>query len=198
MKWNGIVSQYANQYIATRLSAEKTAHPMSSARGLYGQRSATRRAAARLAVARRFLLAAPWLPGDELIAFTPHRLDQVEAEFGPQPPDAYVHHVGARVEVIAPDGGEQRFLGDGLADVLGELTQQQELQAGQRHRALADVGDQPSDVEGHMPCLDHLSSRAGEFGAPCRIGRLWPGVRVHVRLAAQLHADPGQQFGERE
>ena len=40
MKWNGIVSQLANQKIATRLSAEKTAQPMSSACGLYGQRSA--------------------------------------------------------------------------------------------------------------------------------------------------------------
>ena len=52
MKWNGIVSQLANQKIATRLSAEKTAQPMFSASGLYGQRSARICAVARRTWAR--------------------------------------------------------------------------------------------------------------------------------------------------
>src|SRR4249920_3052254 len=43
----------------------------------------------------------------ELVALTTHRLDQVEPELGAQPPDADVHHVRARVEVVSPDRGEQ-------------------------------------------------------------------------------------------
>src|SRR5579871_858671 len=124
MKWNGTVSQLANQKIATRLTAEKTAQPMSSASGLYGQRSARIFAVAwRDWATERVPLPPPselrGLPGDELIALTPHGLDQVEAEFGAQPPDAHVHHVRARVEIVAPDGGQQLALGHRLSDVLG-------------------------------------------------------------------------------
>src|ERR1700751_2766780 len=107
MKWNRIVSPTANQKIATRLSAEKTAQLRASASGLYGQRSARIFAVAwRDRATERVPLPPPGelraLPGDELIALTPHGLDQVEAKLGAQPPDADVPHVRARVEVVAP------------------------------------------------------------------------------------------------
>src|SRR5271165_2266148 len=175
MKWKGTVSQLANQKIAIRLSAEKTAQPSSSTCGLYGHLSATTRAAARRMPVRRreppARLAAS--PGDELIALTPHCLDQVEAEFGTQPPDTHVHDVGARVEVIAPDGGQQLALRHGLADMLGELAEQQELEPGQRHRAVADVRHEPPDVERDVARPDHL------------------GVRVRVGVRQGLAAWPG-------
>src|SRR5215469_12165270 len=130
--------------MAMRLSVEKTAHPTSSTRGLYGQRSATTRAAARRAAARRREPPSR-SPSDELITLTPHRLNQVKAQLGAQPPDAYVHDVRAGVEIVTPDGRQERALGHGFADVFGELAQQQEFEPGQRHRAVADVGHQPSD-----------------------------------------------------
>src|SRR5260370_42168941 len=47
---------------------------------------------------------------DELIALTPHGLDQVEAELRAQSPDARVDDVGAGIGVVAPDRGEQLAL----------------------------------------------------------------------------------------
>src|SRR5690242_3393529 len=117
--------------MAIRLSAEKAAQITSSASGLNGQRSASSHAGGP-AVGATSIAAMPAL-GDELISLTSHSLDQLEAELGTDPPHAHVHHVGARVEVIAPDHGEQPALGHGVADVLGELAEQQELKAGQRH-----------------------------------------------------------------
>ena len=72
----------------------------------------------------------PAQPRHKLIALTPHRLDQFEPELGADPPDAHVDHVRSRVEVVAPDRGEQLALGDRLPGVLRELAQQQELQPG--------------------------------------------------------------------
>src|SRR5580704_18703992 len=202
MKWNGIVSQSANQKIATRLSAEKTAQPIVSASGLYGQRSARICAVAWRSWARERVPLPPpgeltGLPGDKLIALTPHGLDQVEAELGAQPPDAHVHHVRARVEVVAPDGGQQRALGHRLPDVLGELAQQQELQPGQRHGPVADVGDQPPDVEGDVTRLDRLDVRMrvaarGALGALGALGAwgAWGARRRRLRAAGLGRAVP--------
>src|SRR5882672_9851172 len=119
--------------MAMRLSAEKTAQITSSASGLNGQRNASSQAGAPEVAGTASATAAPGL-GDELITLTPHRLDQLEAELGTDPPDAHVHHVGPGIEIIAPDGGEQLALGHRVAGVLRELAQQQELKAGQRHR----------------------------------------------------------------
>src|SRR5215469_3165768 len=108
--------------MATRLAAENTAHATSSTRGLYGQWSPTTRIAARRTPAsRREPLSA--LPGHELIALTSHRLDQVEAELGAQPPDAHVHHVRTGVEIVTPDGSEQRAFRHGVAHMLSEFAQ---------------------------------------------------------------------------
>src|SRR6185437_17111558 len=131
--------------MAIRLSAEKAAQITSSASGLNGQRSASSQAGAPAAAGATSIAARPAL-GDELISLTPHGLDQLEAELGTDPPHAHVHHVGAGVEVIAPDHGEQPALGHRVAGVLGELAQQQELKTGERHWPLPDVRDQPRDV----------------------------------------------------
>ena len=111
----------------------------------------------------------PPQPGHELIALTPHGLDQVEAELGAESADAHVDHVGPRVEVVAPDGGEQLALGDRVPGVLRELAQQQELQPGEVHRAVADVRHQPGHVEGDLAGPDHLAAQPAP--APGRAAR---------------------------
>src|SRR5258708_15143601 len=116
--------------MASRLRGEKAAQSTSSASKLKGQRSASSHAGTPDAAGASSTAAGPVL-GDELIALTPHGLDQLEAELGTDPLHAHVHHVGAGIEVIAPDGGEQPALGHQVAGVLGELAQQQELKAGQ-------------------------------------------------------------------
>src|ERR1700683_828465 len=121
MRWKGTVSQQGNMNMRSRLARAKTVHTTSIRRGGYGQPR------------RGSLLASS--PGHELIALTPHGLDQVEAQLGAESADAYVDHVGPRVELVAPDGGEQLALGDRVPGVLGELAQQQELEPGEMHRA---------------------------------------------------------------
>src|SRR5579862_2385217 len=140
MKWNGIVSQPGNTRIAARLIAEKTAHAASSNPGRKGQLSLT----ANLPNPDHGLTGAELsgsAPG-ELISLTAHRLDEAEAELGPQAPHAHVDDVRAGVEVVPPDRRQQLPLRDGLARVLGQLAEQQELEPGQRDGAGTDVGDQ--------------------------------------------------------
>src|SRR5215467_932162 len=55
-------------------------------------------------------IARPPALGRKLVPGTSHRLDQVESELRAQPPDAHVDHVGAWVEVVAPDRGQQLVL----------------------------------------------------------------------------------------
>src|ERR1700761_8781157 len=94
---------------------------------------------------------APGTLGRKLVTDTTHRPDQFEAKFGPEPPDADVDHVGARVEVVAPDQLEQLILRHRLAGMLHELPEQQELQAGQRHRALPRIGLHPAHLPAPLP-----------------------------------------------
>src|SRR6516225_3091833 len=112
--------------------------------------------------------------GGKLISGTAHRLDQVEAELRPEPPDADIDDVGTGVEIVAPDRRQQLVLADRLARVLHELPEQQELQPGQGHRARSVVGLETADVEDEIAGPEHLA-------------RL-------VRLTAQLDPHPGQQF----
>jgi len=87
MKWKGTVSQPANAKMATRLRAEKTAHAASSSTGRKGQSSLMADQPSPLS--RTVNRPSPDGPGSagpawpasaagELIAFTAHRLDQVE------------------------------------------------------------------------------------------------------------------------
>ena len=63
-----------------------------------------------------------------------------------------------------------------MAGVLRELAQQQKLKAGQRHRPVPDVRDQPADVEGDVAGPDDLTvGLAGELrGGQRRHERLGP------------------------
>src|ERR1700729_3882918 len=87
--------------------------------------------------------------GDKLVARTAHRLDQFVAELRPEPPHADVDHVGARL-LVAPDRREQPILGHRLVGVLHELPEQQELQPGERDRAMPGVGLHPAHVEAQL------------------------------------------------
>src|ERR1035441_1005070 len=94
--------------------------------------------------------------GGELISRTAHRLDQLESQLRPQPPHADVNHVGAGIEVVSPDGGEQLFLAHRLASMLHELLEQQELQPGQSDRAVTAVRLEPADIEDELTGPDRL------------------------------------------
>src|ERR1700722_7664897 len=114
MRWKGTVSQQGKKNMRSRLARGKAVHTTSITRGGYGQ---PRRGSFRASS-----------PGHELIALTPHGLDQLEAQLGAEAAAAHVDDVGPRVELVAPDGGEQPALGDRVPGVLGQLAQQQELQ----------------------------------------------------------------------
>ena len=108
--------------------------------------------------------AAPSLAG-QLIAFTAHRPDQVEAELRPQAPDAHVDDIRARIEVVAPHAGQQLPLRDGLAGVFGQLPQQQELQPGQRDRPGRDVGDKRPTSRARLRARTISPARSCPFSA---------------------------------
>src|SRR5208282_5412888 len=130
MTWKGMVSQPGNVRIAIRLMTEKATHPASSSTGRKGQSSlmANRPSPLSRTVNRpspdRRGPARPEWPASvagELIAFTAHRLDQVESELRPQPPDTHVDDIRARVEVVSPHGRQQLPLGHRLAGMFRQL-----------------------------------------------------------------------------
>src|ERR1700761_3273053 len=106
--WNGMVSQPGNMKMKSRLASAKIVHAVSMTPGGQGQpsRGSQRGNRGRVTACGIVPASVPGSPGDELIALTPHGLDQVEAELGADPPHAHVPHVGARIEIVAPDGGE--------------------------------------------------------------------------------------------
>src|SRR5580700_2865905 len=139
MKWKGTVSQCEKITIAARLATEKTTQATSTQatrpwwkRARCGQRMRHGHGGGQVWAGCRGSGASRC----ELITLTAHRLDQLEAQLGPEPPDTYVHHVGAGVEVVAPDRRQQLALAHRLARVVHQFPQQQELQPGERHRAV--------------------------------------------------------------
>src|SRR5579859_7315690 len=108
MKWNGTVSQCEKITIAARLATEKPAQATSTQASRprkRGQCSPGGRCGQRVCHGHDGGPAWPGGPGRgrsgcELITLTTHRLDQFKAQLGPEPPDAHVHHVRARVEVV--------------------------------------------------------------------------------------------------
>src|SRR5262252_2818924 len=92
MKWNGTVSQLGMTSIATRFAIEKTTHATKIHRSRFGHRPRS---------------------SIETVPHAAHRRDRLGAELGTQPPHVDVHHVGTRIEVIAPDRREQPLLGHG-------------------------------------------------------------------------------------
>src|SRR6266511_3259530 len=119
MKWNGTVSQVGTSHIPPRLATAKPTQATSSQPNCRnGQSRRLRTPSATI----------------DLVPLAAHRPDRLRAELRPQPSHVDVDHVGAGVEVVLPDRGEQPLLGDGLARMLHQLAEQQELAFGQRHR----------------------------------------------------------------
>src|SRR5436309_216739 len=102
MKWNGIVSHGSQIAIATRFATAKAPQPSSSGVGSLRLGKAVPRMADGLD--RRF-----------------------RPELLPQAADADLDDVRARVEVVAPDLGEQALAADDLARVEREVMEEAEL-----------------------------------------------------------------------
>src|SRR2546423_13312468 len=128
MKWNGIVSQLAQRTIAARFARAKTA-----------QATSTR------------------LRSNHSITGMSDRLDRcARAELLPETPNADVDHVRARIEVVAPDLGEQPLTADHLAGVLDEMVEETKLTVGQLRRVGADPRLAARHVQRQRPDLQHL------------------------------------------
>src|SRR5947208_1087043 len=74
-------------------------------------------------------------------------LDRGRAELLPQPADADVDDVGARIEVVAPDSLEQLLPADDLVRVTGEMVQEPELAVGQRDCVVANARTPSRHIE---------------------------------------------------
>src|SRR5215218_82512 len=171
MKWKGTVSHWGTNAMATRLAAAKTAQATSSQPEVS---SWCRRS---------------W--DDDPIPLTSHGGDRGGAELGPKPAHVDIDHVGARVEVVAPDRRQEPLLGDNLAWTLHELAEQQELPLGQEHRAGAAIRLAPDQVE---PQAAGNQTGSGPAGGGAQSGphpskQLLHGERLgQVVLGARLQA----------
>src|SRR5947208_7353971 len=126
MKWKGIVSQLGQSAIATRFAAAKANHAASTA-----------------------------LRRSKSITAMPNRFDGgIRAELLPQPPDADLDHVRARVEVVAPDVREQPLSADDLAFVEHQVVEEPELAVGERGDHVAELCLTARDVEREQPRVD--------------------------------------------
>src|SRR2546430_3224032 len=104
MKWKGTVSQASHRTIAAMFAPAKISHPRSTT--LLGR--------------------------IEAVAGVPDRAYRdVFAELLAQPADADVDDVGAGVEVVAPNLGEQALAAQHLARVGGEMVEKLELAIGE-------------------------------------------------------------------
>src|SRR5919197_2383632 len=123
MKWNGIVSQGSQRPIAMRFATANAPHPSSSALGL-------RKPVPRVAdgLDRRLR--------PELLA---------------QTADADLDDIRARVEVVAPDLGEQTLAAHDLARVEREVVEEPELAVRQIGRPLFERRAPPRQVEREPP-----------------------------------------------
>src|ERR671918_2376514 len=80
------------------------------------------------------------------------RLDRRRgAQLSAQPADADIDDVGARAEVVAPDGGEKPLPAQDLVWVQCEVVQQPELAIGEVGLGLADACASAGDVELEPP-----------------------------------------------
>src|ERR1700675_3918480 len=69
------------------------------------------------------------------IPLTPYGLDRVAAYLGTQPADVDVDHVGAGIEMGAPDGGQDSLLANGFAGARNQLPQKQKFTLGKLNSA---------------------------------------------------------------
>src|SRR5438105_2990702 len=150
MKWNGIVSQLGQSSIAPRFA--RANRPHAASRSL----------------------------GRKAIPHVTDGLDRSRPELLPQPADADVDDVRARVEVIPPDIGEQLLAADSLAAMADEMVEEPELTVGEvgRRPAGANAASREIELEWTDP-QDPFLVLAGTRGA-------------------QMHAHTGKQLVERE
>ncbi|NHC46672.1 EAL domain-containing protein [Motilibacter sp. K478] len=100
---------------------------------------------------------------DEAVAHPADRDDSLRAELAPQVAHVDVHHVGARVEVVAPDAGQHLLAAEHLVGVAQERLQKQELAGGQVDRALPDGRAPGPQVQRHVTGAQH-----GDLGGAAR------------------------------
>src|SRR5438309_2288852 len=77
------------------------------------------------------------------ISLTAHRSDRLAADLVAQPAHVDVDDVRARVEAVAPDGGEDPLLAERLAGTGHEFAQQEELALGELDSAKVAL-DEPA------------------------------------------------------
>src|SRR2546422_10211284 len=159
MKWNGTVSQLCHLAIPTRFAIAKATHAISSRKaptrrrrpsGRSGSAGASvckaptrrRRPSGRSGCAG----ASVCLRCSNPIPRVPDGLDRLGAELLAQAADADVDDVRARVEVVAPDLGEQALAAHDLAGVQHQVLEEPELAVGEVRDVLAEERLPPREV----------------------------------------------------
>src|SRR5947208_14492859 len=118
MKWNGIVSQRSQRIIASRFASANASHANSTA--LRRSKPVTRMA---------------------------DRFDRrVWTKLLAQPADADIDDVRVRIEVVAPDLGEQPLAADHLAGAFQEAVEELELAVREIDHAVAELRLAASEV----------------------------------------------------
>src|SRR5438067_382155 len=128
MKWKGIVSQLSQRTMARKFAPANSNQPSSQSLGRI-----------------------------EAVAGVTDGTDRgVVAELLAQATDADVDDVGAGIEVVAPDLGEQTLAAEHLARIGGQLVQQLELAVGELDDAVAGSRLPACRVEDEPPDLEHM------------------------------------------
>src|SRR5438132_5007807 len=94
-----------------------------------------------------------------------------------QAPDAYVHDVGARIEVVAPDFRQQPLAADHLALVLEQMVEHAKLAVGKLNGRAVQLHLAAGEIEHEGPGPENLSV-------------------LPAAVALQLDVDPGDQLVE--
>src|SRR5438552_7654494 len=114
--------------------------------------------AARFAAANANHASSTELRRSESITAMPHRLDgSVLAELLPEPPDADLDDVRARIEVVAPDVREQPFPAHDLAFVEHQVVEEPELAVRELRDEVSEAGLPAREVERERPRPDNAS-----------------------------------------
>jgi hypothetical protein len=121
-KWNGIVSQSVSVRMTATFAAAKAPHATST----------------------------QCLRSVDSIADIPHRLDQTAAKLGPEPADANVHDVAARVERVPPHILQKPLASAHLAIPSHEVLEQEELAFAERYGTTSQIRHTAEDTHGFV------------------------------------------------
>src|SRR5437016_1281425 len=114
MNRKGTVCHWGTSRMATRFSATNTTQAMSTHDGRNGRDRGSR--------------------AIDAIPLSSHRHDRAGPQLRPKPAHVDVHHIRARLEVVAPYGGQEVLLRHGMPSPAHEFLQEEELSFGQRRR----------------------------------------------------------------